>query len=388
MASYISSNDNRLYAAIEPTYGHVPAPAARNRIPAVKFTSRQRTDKAVRRDKTGTRTFLGEPTEVRRSTEFGLKTYMTAWTDRTVEPSYGPLFEACLGTAANLWAGNTISAASDRRVTFAGQHGLTPGQAIVAGDEIRFVSAVIDQQTVQLNAAFTATPGANSRAHGTAVYAPASDLKSVSVFDYWSPDTAVQRVLTGAAVNDLKVSVNGDFHEFEFGGEAADLLDNKSFQDGQGNISDFPVEPTPFLDYSIIPGHLGQVWIGATPSQFFTVTKATLTLNNGLDLRNREFGSMIAQGISPGIRDVSLELSLYQQNDLATQDLYQAARGRSPVSVMLQLGQTQGQLFGIYLAGVVLEVPEFDDSEKRQQWHFVNCRAQGGLDDEIFVAFG
>ena len=34
------------------------------------------------------------------------------------------------------------------------------------------------------------------------------------------------------------------------------------------------------------------------------------------------------------------------------------------------------------------EVPEFDDTDHRQQWQFQTCRAQGSVDDEIFVAFG
>jgi hypothetical protein len=83
-----------------------------------------------------------------------------------------------------------------------------------------------------------------------------------------------------------------------------------------------------------------------------------------------------------------VEFSLYQQDDSITPALYQAARQRSPIPVMLQLGQQQGQMFGLYMQNVIPEVPEFDDSDKRQQWHFVNCRAQGVLNNEIFVAFG
>jgi hypothetical protein len=45
-------------------------------------------------------------------------------------------------------------------------------------------------------------------------------------------------------------------------------------------------------------------------------------------------------------------------------------------------------MFGLYMSSVIPEVPEFDDSDKRQPWQFVNCRAQGVMDDEIFVAFG
>jgi len=78
----------------------------------------------------------------------------------------------------------------------------------------------------------------------------------------------------------------------------------------------------------------------------------------------------------------------YQQDDAATKALYQAARQKSPISVMIQLGQLQGQLFGIYMTGVIPEVPQFDDSDRRQQWQFQSCRAQGGSDDEVFLAFG
>ena len=55
---------------------------------------------------------------------------------------------------------------------------------------------------------------------------------------------------------------------------------------------------------------------------------------------------------------------------------------------MMQLGQQQGELFGIYMQSVVPEVPTFDDSDKRQQWQFQSCRAQGSVNDEIYVAFG
>jgi hypothetical protein len=55
---------------------------------------------------------------------------------------------------------------------------------------------------------------------------------------------------------------------------------------------------------------------------------------------------------------------------------------------MFQLGEQEGQLLGVYLKSVVPEVPEFDDSEPRLQWHFRDSRAQGTVDDEIALAFG
>lgn len=386
---YISSNNNRLYVALESSYGQAAAAGAGNRISAVRLVTKHRPEKVQRKDKTGTRTFLGDPSPLRNTTTFALKTYMTGWSDPTQGPVHGPLFEACLGAAPMLSRGSTVAYADSARITFTTPHGLAPGQAIAIGNEIRFVAALIDDDTVQINVPFTSAPAANSAIGRTASYQPATELKSATIYDYWSPSTAVQRLLYGAAVNEVQIKVNGDFHEFEFSGDACDVVDNASFESGQAALSEFPTEPSiEPLNYSIIPGHLGQVWLGTQPSQFFTVTKADVTFNNDLDLRANEFGSSLPRAIVPGIRDVSLDFSLYQQDDSATQNLYQAARQRSPISIMLQLGQRQGELFGIYMKSVVPEVPQFDDSDRRQQWQFQNCRAQGGFDDEIVVAFG
>jgi hypothetical protein len=387
--AYILSNNNRFYVVLEQSYGNVAAVAAGNRIPAVKLTATQRTEKVQRKDKTGSRTFPGYPSGLRKQTAFSLKTYMANWADPTIAPPHGPLFQACLGSAPLQSGGGTVaSASSTGSVEFTDPHGLSPGQAVTAGGELRFVAAIVDVDTVQLNAPFTVTPAANSQTGPTVVYQPATNLGSVTLFDYWSPGTAVQRILAGVAVDKLAISVNGDFHEFDFSGQARDVLDTSSFESGQCGLTSFPTEPSVGpINYSIIPGHLGQVWLGSTPQQFFTLTKADITFDNAIQLRAQEFGADLPLAIAPGERTVSLNVTIYQQDDSSTASLYQAARQRSPISVMLQLGEIQGQLFGLYLKSVMAEVPEFDDTETRQQWQFQTCRAEGSVDDEIFVAF-
>jgi hypothetical protein len=260
---------------------------------------------------------------------------------------------------------------------------------VAYGADIRFVEAVVNAQTIQLNEAFSVLPAAGTMIGPSATYAPGEELNSATIFDCWSPVSAVQRMIYGAAVDQLQVQVNGDYHEFQFSGPACDVVDSTSFQPNQGGLSAFPQEPAlgPYV-YSIVPGNLGQVWLGSAPNEFFTLTSATVTIKNNITLRDHEYGSNLARGISPGIRSVSVDFTLYQQDDSQTQALYQAARQESPVSVMLQLGQQAGQLTGIYLKSVVLETPEFDDSQVRQQWTFKSCRAQGIADDEVSIAFG
>jgi hypothetical protein len=388
--SYILSNDNRFYVALEQSYGAAATITAGNRIPAVKLTTRQQTEKVQRADKTGSRTFAGNPSGLRIQTSFGLKTYMANWGDPTGPPPYGPLFQACLGASVVQSTGGTVASASGTStLAFTAPHGLAPGAAVTSGGEIRFVTVIVDGYSIQLNAPFSVTPSTSSQTGPTAMYQAAEALPSVTLFDYWSPQTAVQRVLAGMAVDTLSVKVNGDFHEFDFSGQAQDLVDTASFQSGQFSLASFPAEPTVGpINYSIIPGHLGQVWLGSSPNRFFTLTNADVTFANNLELRAREFGAILPSTISPGQRTVSINFSIYQMDDAATAALYQAARQRSPISVMMQLGQQQGELFGVYMNSVVPEVPAFDDSQKRQQWQFQSSRAQGSMNDEIYVAFG
>jgi hypothetical protein len=199
----------------------------------------------------------------------------------------------------------------------------------------------------------------------------------------------VQRVLDGAAMNTMKVKVNGDYQEFDFAGPARDLIDSASFTSGQGGLSEYPAEPTiAGFDYTIVPGHLGEVWMGVTPAQFLTLTSAELTLENNIDLRVREFGSDFARCLAAGPRKVTLDFELFEMADAQTAGLYQAARQRSPIPVMLQLGEGAHQLFGAYMPAMVPEVPEFDDGQTRLQWKFQNSRAQGTVSDELYIAFG
>jgi hypothetical protein len=273
-------------------------------------------------------------------------------------------------------------------VGFSAPHGLSANQAVSFNGEIRFVAAVVDASDIVLNAPFTTALSAGAQLATTITYMPTTVLPSVSLFDYWSPVTAVHRMLIGAAVDKMSMTVNSDYQEFEFEGVAKDIVDSTSFSSGQAGLNSFPAEPTlGNFDLSVIPGNLGQAWIGATAQQFQTLTAASLQVGNSLDMRAREFGSATPLAVSPGNRSVLLDISLFQKDDTATAGLYQAARQRSPISVMLQLGQAQGQLVGIYLKSIVPELPDFDDSETRLQWRFQKSQAQGTGDDEITVAF-
>jgi hypothetical protein len=390
MACYIGSMDNRFYASVEAQYGQTPAVTAAHRFGAVSLVAKQVMEKLERKDKRGTRTFGGLPAGTRTTTSFGVKTYLMTTQNPAVAPSYGPLVESALGGSPRVFSGATVEAIPGwKQIRMVSAHGLQVGQGVAFGGEMRFVEAIVDARTVELNAPFSIQPGTGTVLGASVSYAPARTPKSVSLYDYWGPETAVQRIVCGAAVDRMRVQVNGDFHEFEFAGPAMDLIDSVSFAAGQGQLSQFPVEPAAAdFDPMPVPGHLGQAWMGVLPEQFYTITNAEFVMDNNLDMRAREFGSSGPRCVVAGPRTVNFNFNVYERDDAATRGLFEAAKQRSPITVMFQLGQQGGQLFGIYLKSVVPEVPDFDDRETRLQWRFSGCRAQGSLDDEIFVAFG
>lgn len=389
MACSISANDNRFYAEREASYGAVAAVTAANRFQAVRLEARQETDVPRRRDKSGTRTYGGVTSRLRRRTWFEVETYLVSRESAGAAPGYGVLVESALGGGPRASMGVAAAGGNGQAVTTSGAHGLSEGMAVTHGGEIRFVQAAVSDTSIVLNAPFTAAPGAGSVLGPAVSYAPAGQIPPVSVYDYWSPSTAMQRILRGAAVDELEMSVNGDYHSLTFRGPAVDVIDRASFVSGEGGLSQFPMEPEPgVLNCEPVPGHLGQVWIGVGPSRFHTLTKATVKLKNNLETRIREFGSVLPRCLVPGEREVTVEFELFSQDKASFDELYQSARWRQPISMMLQMGETEGHLFGIWLKSFVPEVPELMDDGDRLAWRFSASRAQGTVDDELYVAFG
>src|SRR5580704_13450275 len=153
MGCYVSSNNERVYAKLESAYGQAPAITAANRIPLIQLGARQIPVATGRRDKTGSRTFVGLPNTLRKTTSFQLNTFMTEWTNQTAAPTEGPLFQAALGASPILYTGGTVAGVTDQtQLQFTAPHGLTPGQGVTSGTDMRFVAAVENSTTVFINA--------------------------------------------------------------------------------------------------------------------------------------------------------------------------------------------------------------------------------------------
>jgi len=390
MSEYISSNANRFYAAVESAYGQAAPITALNRFPALRVQARQVLTPSRRRDKTGARTYAGASSTGRRVTAFQVDTYFTSWSN-TSEPSYGVFFQAGFGASPIISSPLTVAAGvSSLQIRTTAPHGLSTGCGISYGGEIRFITAVPDDLTLAFNAPFTVPVTASSVVCPAITYKLASSLPSITIYDYWAPLGAVSRIIAGASVDRLQISIDGDQYGLRCSGCAADLLDSSSFAGPAvaAGLSTFPTEPAlGNFDYSIVPGHLGQVWLGSTQTQFFTLTSANIEVKNNIVPRDREFGSSYPKAILAGRREVIADFNMFAQDDADTAALYAAAKSRTPTSAMLQLGQGVRQLMGIFLPAIVPEIPAYNDADARLEWEFKNNVAQGYADDEIYIAF-
>jgi hypothetical protein len=390
MPQCVLSSQNRFYVETEGAYGQVPAVGSGDRIAAVRLRVRQRLETPVRRDKTGGRTFTGFLPGRRRETEFELLTYLVNNPNPAVAPAIGAMVQASLGAPPLVYPGGSAGAGSGvNQIQFSGSHGLAVRQAFGFNGEIRFVRSVDSTSSVTVNAPFATAPTAGAALTPAVTYLPAEAPPSASIFDYWDPGPAVDRIVNGAAVDRFRVRLNGDFHELEFLGQAQDVLDNVTFTPGQGGLGTFPAEP-PVSGGSEPPvtGHLGQAWLGYPVSKFVALTGALVEVRNDLEVRNREFGSNTPLCAAPGVRRVVADIELFEKDDEATRGLYAAGRNESPIQVMFQLGNATGQMMGVYLPQVTPQLPEFDDSERLLRWAFREAIASGVANDEIAVAFG
>jgi hypothetical protein len=387
MSSYIRSNANRHYAAIEASYARVPAITGTSRLPAFRLNTHQAVQALARKDKTGSRSAVDVSANARRLTAFELETYLISW-NGTGEPAYGPLFQAALGEPVSLSTPLIIASVAGAQITTVSPHNLGLSAAVSFDGEIRFVTTTPDPRTILLNAPFLNQRLSGATLQPTATYRLAGRLPSLALFDFWDPISTVSRVVTGAGVDTMQIVLDAEYHELTFAGPAADLLDSVNFTAGNAGLTPFAIEPivAPLL-YSVVAGHVGELWIGLPASQFLTLTTASITLRNNLALRNRDTGSRYPQALAPGQREVLSRFTLLARDDAQSIALYAAAKQRVSVPMMLQLGRQQGQMMAIFMPRMTPELPLFGDSGARLEWEFRNNLAQGVANDELVIAF-
>ncbi len=383
---YIASLSNRIFIKSEIDSPDLTDMTGAEIAPITSFELSSNRKQLYRRDKTGFRSespILGPQREL---IEFNLESYGTGWAGGSLKPAITPILESGLCQSAELSPSYNVAASSGASITLQSDAALRVGMGLSFGSEIRFVESISGPRDFTLNTAFTVQLSSGALLVGCANLSLGEDVSPMSILDSWAPSQAIQRFVTGAVTDILKISVNNDFLELSAKGYARNLYDSVS--GAFGSEFQFPVAPanSSSLENSPIAGHLGQAFIGVPAARLCTLTQAELRIDNNIEPRTDEFGCFSTKAFVLGRRRVSLDLTIFERNDELSQALYTKAVNNEPVPVMLQMGNQPGSMFAIYLPSVLFPVPAFSDSQPRLLWQFRNAVAMGLQNDEVFIA--
>ncbi len=383
---YISSLSNRIYIKSENDFPELNNMADAEVAPVTSFELTSSRKLLYRRDKTGYRSESPVMGPQRELIEFNLESYGTGWTGGTEKPAIAPLLESGLCQSAELNSAVTVQSNTSTAVTLQADAVLKVGMAFAFGSEIRFVESISGPRDFTLNAPFSIQLAAGAQLDGCANLGLGDAPRTMSLLDTWAPSQAVQRFVTGAVTDRLKITVNNDFLEIAAKGYARNLYDNVSGIGGESFVfPEAPVNASPLAN-SPIAGHLGQAFVGLPAARVCTLTQAEVRIDNNIEPRTDEFGCFSTKAFLLGRRRVSLDMTVFERNDELSQALYAKAVNNEPVPVMLQIGNQPGSMFAIYIPSVLFPVPSFNDSKSRLLWQFRNAVAMGIANDEIFIA--
>ncbi|MBM3758872.1 MAG: hypothetical protein FJW36_01365 [Acidobacteria bacterium] len=383
---YISSMSNRIYIKSETDFPELNNMAAAEVAPITSFALSSNRKQLYRRDKTGFRSESPVMGPQRELIEFNLESYGTGWSGGNTKPGIAPILESGMCASAQLGAAYLVQANSGSSVTLQADAPLTIGMGLSFGSEIRFVESISGPRDFTLNTPFSIQLSSGAQLDGCANLSTGDSVNAMSVLDTWAPSQAIQRFLTGAVADQMKITVNNDFLEIGAKGFARNLFDNVSGVGGVGfQFPEAPANASPLAN-SPIAGHLGQAFIGVPASRLCTLTQAEIRIDNNIEPRTDEFGCFDTKAFVLGRRKVSLDLTVFERNDALSQALYTKAVNNEPVPVMLQMGTQSGSMFAVYLPSVLFPVPAFNDDQPRLLWQFRNAVAMGLQNDEIFIA--
>lgn len=383
---YISSLSNRIFIKSETDFPEINNMAAAEVAPVTAFALSSNRKQLYRRDKTGFRSESPVMGPQRELIEFNLESYGTGWSGGTVKPGIAPILESAMCAGAQLGSAYLVQANTGSSVTLQADAPLTIGLGLAFGSEIRFVESISGPRDFTLNAPFSIQLSAGAQLDGCANLSSGDSVNPMSILDTWAPSQAIQRFVTGAVTDQMKITVNNDFLEIAAKGFARSLYDNVSGIGGVGfQFPEPPANASPLAN-APIAGHLGQAFIGVPAARLCTLTQAEIRVENNIEPRTDEFGCFNTKAFVLGRRKVSLDLTVFERNDELSQALYTKAVNNEPVPVMLQMGTQPGSMFAVYLPSVLFPVPAFNDNQPRLLWQFRNAVAMGLQNDEIFIA--
>lgn len=297
-------------------------------------------------------------------------------------PECDPVLEAALGSLTNVTLDTTVSASpapTTTGATVASAGALAKGDAVLIAvtgqSNSPFVRILTDVSAAALTwaPALPAAPTAGDALKGGITYKLTSALAiSLTIAHYL---TNFKRELLGAAIDTLGLAFDANEEaRLTASGPAADQLTGTA-----------QAEPASFTTVGGNPpsGLVGETLVNDT---VYLKKSLEVNLTNSLRLRNQEQGVNAASEVfRAGRREIGVSLEAFAETEAT---LYDKAEAGTNVSILDQIGRTEGNILAVYLPIVEVKVPDQDDPDEEVSWSFsgMALESKDGENDELTVA--
>lgn len=373
----------QLYAKIEATYAAQPTftatDAFRHLDAELGINIRNRTNAPDR---------LLTPDQRRRTTHkttasWDLKNALM-WPSGTLgtAPEHSLFLEHGLGTKTLGTATTTVSASPSPTTTgftVASPTGIAVGTMIAVnlagvGIEVRMVTG-LSTAAVTVNQAFSAAPTSGDTVKTGVQYTPASNLaSSFALGSYITTNgTLFSRQLNGCVVEKLGFQFDANSEPmFSASGPACDQT-----RPAQAQPGGFTTVGT-----GIPTGLTGALRVSAAAYPFL---KAGINIQNSMKVRNAEYGLAKANGFyRSGRRSVDVSIDAYVEDPAV---LYALGESSVTAPILIQTGNTSGQIIAVYMPAVEFEIPTTPSGDGELTWSFKGTALGTAGNDEIYVAY-
>jgi hypothetical protein len=273
-------------------------------------------------------------------------------------PDMAELFECGLGSVANTTLSTTVSSgASATGATLASGAGLAVGQGILinvttgspaTGRVVRILTSVAGA-VVTWDPALPQAPSVGDTVKGVITYSVATALPNALTIGHYL--TSISKQCNGAVVDQLKLMFDAnDEVRWEASGPAKTRL--TAAQSAPGAFTTVGTTPP--------SGLVGSLRLGAVAVEFL---KAEIIVQNAMELDNFQFGTSSATNFfRKNKRKIACNVTAILSD--STTLMAAAENATDNNALLIQCGQTEGNIVAVYGPDLDFDVPDMPDGEE------------------------
>jgi hypothetical protein len=216
---------------------------------------------------------------------------------------------------------------------------------------------------------------------------------SLTIWDYWTPTNATQKVSIGSVVNQLSIDATGQDPIIELSGPSLWVLTTDEFPDADaialGGLSSFPANPSaPVTNGNMVSLQDGSATLDGDVLTEIRSFRLNAAFNREIP-QDTKFSGKYGGAPAQDRRDVTFDLNVYDKaGDADFTSLKNKAIRKIAVDVVLVMGIAASHTVTITLKNVLLGTPTTDDGQRRKAINFAGCRAHassGTAKDELKI---